>query len=146
MPVRLYLDTSIWMDFFEDRYGFKGEPLGYYAWRMLALALLMGWRLVVTDILRWELGKRYDADEINSLFSPFANNIEQISSNLSQKNEARRICRERGIPFNDVLHAIMARDNNLILITRDRHFKRLRDITWSQRPEDVIENLARRDF
>ncbi len=33
--VKYYLDTCIWIDFFEDRKGAKGEPFGEFASRLL---------------------------------------------------------------------------------------------------------------
>ena len=36
MAERYFIDTSIWMDFYEDRAGFKGEPLGDYAFKLLS--------------------------------------------------------------------------------------------------------------
>jgi predicted nucleic acid-binding protein len=38
----------------------------------------------------------------------------------------------------DILHAIIARDNEAILITRDRHFEELTWIVSVQKPEEVI--------
>lgn len=63
---------------------------------------------------------------------------EKIITNLKQKTEAKKIAQERALPPGDVLHAIIARDNNLVLITRDKHFKQLEDITPYHKPEDII--------
>lgn len=33
MTERYFIDTSIWIDFYEDRIGYKDEPLGDYAFK-----------------------------------------------------------------------------------------------------------------
>lgn len=38
----------------------------------------------------------------------------------------------------NALHAIVARDNGLILITRDNHFRVLQDISKYYKPEELI--------
>ncbi|MBI3026645.1 PIN domain-containing protein [Candidatus Woesearchaeota archaeon] len=45
-----------------------------------------------------------------------------------QREEAKKIAEERNVPAGDALHAIIARDNDLILVTRDSHFRKLEDI------------------
>ena len=52
--------------------------------------------------------------------------------------EARKLARQRNVPNKDALHAILARDNNLQLISRDRHFEKLKDITEIKLPEGFI--------
>jgi len=42
------------------------------------------------------------------------------------------------VPAGDALHAIVARDNDLILVTRDRHFRKLEDISKHYKPEELI--------
>ena len=59
---------------------------------------------------------------------------------MFQKNnqEADKIIKERNLPLGDVLHTLLARDNNLILVTRDKHFKELTDISKFYKPEELI--------
>ena len=42
------------------------------------------------------------------------------------------------MPLGDVLHSLLARDNGLILVTRDNHFKELKDISKFYKPEELI--------
>ena len=64
--------------------------------------------------------------------------IQKIITTKEQRAEARRIAEERKLPPGDVLHAIIARDNNLILVTRDNDFKQLADISSHYKPEHLI--------
>ena len=59
----------------------------------------------------------------------------EISS--SQKSQAKDLSDALSIPYGDALHAILARDNEAMLITRDRHFQK---ISWlkPRAPEDII--------
>jgi len=42
------------------------------------------------------------------------------------------------VPFFDALHAVLARDNKAIMVTRDKHFDELLDITKYKKPEEII--------
>ena len=50
----------------------------------------------------------------------------------------KEIAKQRNIPRKDVLHAIIARDNDLQLIATDHHFDKLKDITKTKKPVDFI--------
>jgi len=138
MERRFYLDTSIWMDMYEDRKGYNNEPLGDFALKLFYLIKSKKNRLIITDLLITELEINYLLEEINGMVKPFENIIERIMSTKKQRNEAKRIGKERNLPKGDVLHAIIARDNDLVLVTRDRHFKELSDISKHYKPEDII--------
>lgn len=56
----------------------------------------------------------------------------------SQAKEAAILCKQRKVAFGDALHAILARDNNAIMVTRDKHFLGLADIAEVKKPEDLI--------
>ena len=138
MSQKYYVDTSIWMDLYEDRTGFNNEPLGDYALKLFILIRAKKNKLIITDLLVRELEMNYSLEEINGMMKPFENIIEKIIATKEQRNEAKRFAEERNIPPGDVLHTIIARDNNLILITRDKHFRQLEDISKHYKPEDII--------
>ncbi len=69
---------------------------------------------------------------------PFKKIIEKVFVTKEQRDEAKKIAEQRNLPPGDVLHAILARDNNFIMITRDKHFRELGDITKHYKPEDII--------
>jgi len=69
---------------------------------------------------------------------PFQRIIEKLFVRKDQRDEAMKISKERNLPPGDVLHAIIARDHKLIMITRDKHFKELEDITIHYKPEELI--------
>jgi predicted nucleic acid-binding protein len=63
---------------------------------------------------------------------------ERVDIGGRQVDEARRISRDRSVSRGDALHAVLARDNNAIIITRDKHFEVLYDIVKSLKPEEAI--------
>ena len=138
MIEKYYLNTSIWMDVYEDRKGYNNEPLGEYGLKLLALIKAKGYKLVITDLIISELEVRYIVAEINGMIKPFEKIIEKIICSKKQKLEAKKIANEKNLPYGDVLHSIIARDNDLILITRDKHFKQLKDISKHYKPEELI--------
>lgn len=135
---KFYIDTSIWIDLYEDRKGYNGEPLGEFALKLFAMIKTEKSKLIITDYLIRELESAYSIEEIKGMIKPFEDIIEKIVVNQRQRNEAIKISKGRGLPKGDVLHAIIARDNKLTLITRDSHFRKLKDICRHYKPEEII--------
>jgi len=104
----------------------------------LVVFLCSGNKIVISDIVLAELENNYSAEAVNSILLPFAKITEKIISCEIQFLEGRKISNERNIPLGDAMHAIIARDNKLSVITRDNHFKHLKDICVSHKPEDII--------
>ncbi len=136
-----YIDTSIWIDFLEDRHGHKNEPLGEFALKLFIQIKVKKYNLVLSDILIKELGSFYSIEEINGMMMPFKNQIVKVYANKKQIFEAKTISKQRKLPIGDVLHAILARDNRLILVTRDKHFRDLEDITKCYKPEELFNSF-----
>ncbi len=138
MKLKYYLDTCIWVDLYEERTGYFGEHLGDSAWKLISIIKQTNSILIITDILFIELSTYYSLAEINGMIKQFENFIEKIKSTQKQKKEAENISYERNLPKKDALHALISRDNKLIFVTRDKHFQKLKDITKSLKPEDLI--------
>ncbi|MEK6916171.1 MAG: PIN domain-containing protein [Nanoarchaeota archaeon] len=135
---RYLVDTSIWIDLYEDKKGYQGQPLGDFAWKLFAKIKSKKDIVVISELLIIELEMNYSIEEIRGMMEPFKDLIEKITITKHQRDEAKKIARERNIPKGDALHAILTRDNELILITRDTHFKKLEDISKHYKPEDFI--------
>jgi predicted nucleic acid-binding protein len=137
MAEKYLIDTSIWIDFYEDRKGFQGEPLGDFAFKLLARIKAKQNKIVITDLTIRELEMNYTLPEINGMMKAFEGILDKMIASQEQRNEAKKIAEERNVPKGDALHAILARDNKLILISRDKHFKQLTDISDCHKPEDI---------
>lgn len=138
MASKYYLDASIWVDLYDGRVGYFGEQLGRFAGLLLYSLLRNKHKLVITDVLISELETVYSLEEINGMFKPFEGILERFTATKVQRDESNRIATMRALPPGDALHAIIARDHNLILVTRDNHFRMLKDICKCFKPEDLI--------
>src|SRR3989344_1076940 len=70
MEKRFYLDTSIWIDYVEDR-GDGIRPLGEFAFRFLKYCEERDLEILVSDIVILELQKILSKERINEGFFPF---------------------------------------------------------------------------
>lgn len=138
MANRYYLDTAIWMDLYEDRKGYLGEPLGDIAWALISKIMANKDKIVITDMTMKEMEIRYSLEMIRGIFKPFELFLEAVLSSKQESEEARLIAHKRNLSYGDVMHAILARDHKLILVTRDKHFRELRDISKFYLPEELI--------
>ena len=132
------IDTSIWVDLYENRTGYFCEPLGDFAFKLFCMIKAKGYKIIITDLTINELEMNYSVAEINGMMKPFETLLSRSVASKEQRDEAKRISLERNVPKGDALHAILARDNDYILITRDKHFKQLTDVSLYYRPEDII--------
>jgi predicted nucleic acid-binding protein len=137
MAEKYYIDTSIWMDLLEDRKGYNNEPLGDFALKLFSLIKAKKATLIISNLLIRELEGYYSLEEINGMVLPFQKIIEKVIATKEQRIEARKIAEERNLPPGDCLHAILARDNDYILITRDKDFNHLKDISSYHKPEEI---------
>ncbi|MFC1768557.1 PIN domain-containing protein [Nanoarchaeota archaeon] len=126
------------MDVYEDRKGYNSESIGDYALKLYNFIKSKGFIIAISDLLISELEVNYSLEKINGMMKPFEHLIQRIIVNKEERNEAADISRERRLPCGDVLHAIIARNYNAVLITRDKHFRKLKDISISYKPEDII--------
>ena len=134
---RFYIDTSIWMDYGEDRKGFHNEPLGTYAEKLLSHIKTNGDKIVVSEFVLNELQTHYSMDVIRGIMRQFIASIEHVQISDIQIKEANTVSKQRNIPLGDAIHAIIARDAKFILVTRDKHFYKTLDITPFYRPEEL---------
>ena len=138
MTQRYYLDTSIWLDFFEDR-DEPNLPKGKFAEKLISRIISEDKRIVYSDAVKDELlDIGYNYNEIEELFIPLIKVLIFVESTKKQFGKSKDISTKRNLPLFDALHALIARDSKAVMITRDAHFKKLKDITEYKKPEDII--------
>ncbi len=135
MIEEFYLDTSVWLDFYEKR-GENGEA----ALKLIEKIVSENKIILYSDIVVRELKKLgYSQDEIYEMFRVAKpDNIRKVHVFEEFVHEADKVSSEKGIPLADVLHAILARENNAQLISRDKDFDEIRYITIAKLPEEFI--------
>lgn len=125
------------MDYYEDRTD-PSKDLGGFAFKLLCKLLASKSKIVVSTFLQRELEVAYSLDSIRGLTLPFEKLMEKVDVSDSQREEAKKISEERNIPKGDVIHALLARENNAIMVSRDKHFQLLKDICEVMKPEEII--------
>ena len=130
-----YLDTSIWLDFYEKR-GENGEA----ALKLIEKLITENKTILYSEIIIRELKKLgYSQDEIYEIFRiAKPDNIRKVHVYKEYIKEADRISSEKKIPLADAVHAILARENNAQLISRDNDFNEIKHITVTKLPEEFI--------
>ena len=138
MIKKYYFDTSIWLDFFEERDELH-FPKGKRAKILLELIVQENHEILCSDVVFLELKSLgYAFFEIEKMFRYLLPVIHIVKSTEKQKKRSRDLAAKRKIPRGDALHALIARDAKAILVTRDKDFQKLLDITIPKKPEELI--------
>ncbi|MEW6295646.1 MAG: PIN domain-containing protein [Candidatus Diapherotrites archaeon] len=139
MQKRFYVDTSVWLDYYGDRKdGIR--PLGEFAFKFFKHCNENNCKVFFSDFVLFELKEFFPEKEIKILFSVIKKNllmkVSVSEKQLMEANKIKKVFKE--IPLNDIIHAIMARDSNAVLISRDKHFEDLSAIVECRPPEEII--------
>lgn len=137
MPRKYYLDTAIWMDLHENRTD-RFRPLGEWAFQLLGVIRRSRGKILYSDMVVEELMRGYDENTIKKIFDNVAGFLEKVNVEKHHVKNAAILCQKENLPFGDALHAVLAGDNDAILVTRDHHFENLQDIAIIKKPEDLI--------
>ena len=138
MTEKYYLDTSIWLDFFENR-NEPNMPKGDWAHKLLNKITKDNDKVIYSDVVLLELGEAgYQQHEIEKLFDKIKPILILTESTEKQVRKAKDLSSKRDVPKGDTLHALIARNNKATLVTLDNHFKKLSDIAKPKRPQDLI--------
>ena len=137
MKKRFYFDTSIWLDFLEER-NESTLPKSYWAKELVKKITLKGDEIIFSDNNMIELVQLgYSEFEIEEIFERI-NTIIRVEATEKQLGMAKDLGLKRKIPKRDALHALIARDNHAILITLDHDFKKLIDIIKPYRTNALL--------
>ncbi|MDD3175617.1 MAG: PIN domain-containing protein [Candidatus Nanoarchaeia archaeon] len=135
--MKYYLDTCIWFDYFENRQD-KYRPLGEWAIKLINKIIAEESTFIFTDILMRELKTRYSQKQLTSYLEIIPKSlIIYLRHSYLDIAEAITLKEKLNISFGDALHAILARNNDAMLITRDNHFNEIKFIKIFK-PEDLI--------
>ena len=138
MLKRFYLDTSIWLDFFENR-NEPNLPKGKWARALVNKIIKNNYKIVISEAVKNEmLVLGYSRYQIEGMLLPFSKILIEVYSTEKQRGKAKDLSKKRNIPLFDALHTLIARDSKAILITLDNHFQKLTDITKSHKPLEFI--------
>lgn len=131
-----YFDTSIWLDFLEDR-NEPNFPKSEWIKKLVKSIILNDDKLLISDLNLIELEHLgYSIYFIEETIQEFGDRFIKIEASEDELGRARDLANKRNIPRNDALHALIARNNHAILITLDRHFNEIKDICIPHSPRE----------
>lgn len=138
MAERYYIDSCIWIDYFENRSD-RFRPLGDWAFDLIKKVIDDEDLILYSELVEEELGENYSAEEIEKIFSIVPSEL-FVKVNIIDKQikESINLFKKFNIPKKDALHAILARDNNAIFVTRDKHFYEIYKKLTIKKPEELI--------
>ncbi|MEW6294983.1 MAG: PIN domain-containing protein [Candidatus Diapherotrites archaeon] len=113
------------------------RPLGEFAFQFLNNCIKHNCKIIYAEPVLFEL-RLFPKEFVEEMFSYFKDILIEAPATTKQTIEAKQIAEKRDLPFNDVFHAVIARDNKALMITRDKQFEELSDIVESKKPEEVI--------
>ena len=138
MVIRYYFDTSIWLDFIEER-NEPNLPKSDLANELIHKIVNEANIIIYSNAILDELVKLgYSEQEVNTMLYELKNYLLFLEFTDKQFGKAKDLSIKRDVPLLDALHAFIARDNKCILVTRDAHFKKLLDIIKTHKPEELI--------
>lgn len=135
-----FLDSCIWRDYVERRHNLFGKDLSGPVYKMFLKIIKKKDVVVYSSLILRELNNKFTKDEIEEILNLFyyLKILKKADITQFQIDEAKLISIQRELPLADVLHAIVARDNDAILVSRDKHFLKLTDLVKIIRPEDIL--------
>lgn len=139
--IKCYVDTHIFIDYYLDRKN-HFRPLGEFAFNFIRNAASCKYHVLISSFNLIELSDNLKMSEqdlwekvLNLLYE--AGKITVVEVSDAQRAESRKISKERKIAIADALFAILARDNNAILISRDIHHDEVKDFVEVKKPEEL---------
>ncbi|MFA6268697.1 MAG: PIN domain-containing protein [archaeon] len=126
MSRRVLVDTNIFLDNLLNRKS-SYVPIGEFAFQFFKRTLECEFFVVMCiesfnelkSVLKISEGEMW-VEVLSSLKDK--NKIEIVKPSLEQKSKASRLSKEKGVSYVDALLFVIAKDNNLLLVTRDNHF------------------------
>ena len=135
-----YLDSCIWRDHYENRFGQRGRPLGSYASKLIMKIIQEKDTIIISDLILYELKRDYADTEIEHMLTLLSvlGRLQRVTFSNDEDDESKKLAKMLQIPIPDALHAVIARDCSAILVSQDKHFQQLKDIVNVKRPEELL--------
>jgi predicted nucleic acid-binding protein len=134
----IYVDTNVYMDYLEMRSD-KLRPLQDLAFNVFRRTFSCEFTVVMSSSIIRELENYIDEKRIASLIEELRENskVLETKASFADKEKARKLVRARHTPFDDTLHAVIAKRMDVsCLVTRNiKDFVDLQDIIEIVLPE-----------
>ncbi len=137
MNAKIYIDSNIWLDFWLDRI-LNLLPAGHYAKNLLDRVISCEFTIILSDFIFKELETNIKID-VSERMNAFKTINKLTVTDVTKQIffDAKKLAKERSIPISDAVHALMARQEGAILVSRDKHFKEVEDLIEVRLPEEL---------
>lgn len=133
------MDSNIFLDLWWDRESGL-EPLGVFAKQFFDAARACKYALIVSSSTLTEIELNFDRPGVvKEFFAGFEalGKLRVVTARQDLIDTAKGMRGLDGIPVHDRVHALIAKEEGVTIITRDKHFERLGTIAPSMSPEDL---------
>lgn len=121
MSQLIYLDTNIYLDYFENRNDYL-RPLGEFAFNLLRKTINCEFDILISSLLNDEIRANGYQKQMQELISVLEVRHKVINVEISVKDKvnAAFLSKQHNKPFSDVLHYFIAKKNNAeLFVTRN---------------------------
>ena len=125
---KLYVDTNIYIDYWEDRKD-KMRPLGEFAFNLFKRTIQCEFMIFYSELIEKEICKVCNISE-EECYTRFFKDLEIAGKlkfvNITNKilENAKKLKNEMDMPIGDIIHYLIAKENSLFFVTRDYHFNK----------------------
>lgn len=117
-------------------------PLGEFAFQFVKRAVSCEFTFVICDLILNEVASHLKTDKERVLALIFSELTKKQKLQIIDYSDelvlaAKKLARERALPLNDCIFALIAKEEGLIVVSRDKHFEQLSDIVFCFKPEDL---------
>lgn len=134
----IYLDSNIYLDYFENRRDIL-RPLGEFAFRLLKRTMNCEFEILVSSHIIDEVEKQGYLTDLNYLFAELEllNKLYRVQVSQSDCKRVKQLASERQSHTEDILHAVLAEKGGAdFLVTRNtKDFQELQDLVDIVLPE-----------
>jgi len=140
MEQLIYIDTNVWIDFWEDRRD-NIRPLGEFAFQLLKRVYECKFRVVLSSAVLKEIYLNYPKDIADSIFKDLraCGKYIEVSYDMQDSSKAELLSEKYSLPYNDCLHAVLANKAGAkYIVTRNiKHFENLAGLAEPKLPEEL---------
>jgi len=141
---KVYVDSNVFLNvWFEEM--LKFSPAFYYSRRLLEAILKCRFRLVISDLTVKELSRKTSLPKeriIEEYLKPYemVGKLTIVETTMEDLRKANEVSRRYRLHASDALHALVAKNEGCILVTRDVELRTTaRKMTMeSSLPEELI--------
>lgn len=112
--------------------------MGEFAFKFLSYCVQNDFQILYSDLVVRELLKYVSKEKVDLIFENYGKQLVKVEENFEIAQKAKTLKKSIDVSFGDIIHALLAKGNDAILISRDKHFELLAHIVETGLPEDFI--------